>query len=79
MVSMAAPSAVVPPVTDSSMYVVTWAFVSRINSKLMLAVIDLGGYAFRVYLPGDPAWPGARVRGSELTKPQPCRCRFFGA
>ncbi len=35
----AAPPAVVPPVADPSVYIVTWAFVSRINCKLRFAVI----------------------------------------
>ncbi len=45
----AAPLAVAPPV-----FIVTWAFVSRINCKLMFAVI-----AFWVCLPGNLASLGA--------------------
>ncbi len=42
--TMAAPPAVVPPVADPSVYVVTWAFVSRINCKLRFTVIAYYGY-----------------------------------
>ncbi len=34
--TMAVPPAVVPPVADPSAYIVTWAFVSQIDCKLML-------------------------------------------
>ncbi len=46
----AAPPAVAPPVADPSVFIVTWAFVSRINCKLMFAVI-----ASWVCLPGNLA------------------------
>ncbi len=52
--TMAAPPAVVPPVADPSVYIVTWAFVNRINCKLMFdATACRGGedYAHRVDLP----------------------------
>ncbi len=54
MATMAAPPAVVPPVADPSVYIVTWTFASRISCKLML-----GGCAFRVYFPGSLASPRA--------------------
>ncbi len=49
MSTLAAPPAVVPPVADPSVYIVTWAFVSQINYKLRFAVI---------------AWWGAALSGS---------------
>ncbi len=37
--AMAVPSAAVPPVADPSVFIVTWAFVFRINCKLRFAMI----------------------------------------
>ncbi len=39
------PPAVVPPVADPSVCIVTWAFVSQINFKLKSAVIAWWGAA----------------------------------
>ncbi len=43
--TMEAPPAVVPPVADPSVYIVTGAFVSRINCKFRFAVIACWGAA----------------------------------
>ncbi len=50
--TMAAPPAVVPPVADPSVYIVTLAFVSQITCKLRSVVIACwgaapSGYAFQ--------------------------------
>ncbi len=48
--TMAAPPAVVPPVADPSVWIVTGAFVFRINCKVRFAVFAAGG----LRLPGIP-------------------------
>ncbi len=56
MATMAASPAVFKPIADPSVYVVTWAFVSQIDCKLMFALIVCWG----LRLPGiplsDPCW-----------------------
>ncbi len=52
--TMAVPPAVVPPVADPSMYIVTLAFVSRINSKLRFAVIACWGATPSEYTSQEP-------------------------
>ncbi len=46
--------AVVPPVADPSVYIVTWAFFSRINCKLMFAVIACWGTSPSGYTSQEP-------------------------
>ncbi len=52
--TMAAPPAAVPSVADPSVYFATWAFVSRVDCKLVFAVVT-----FRVYLPVTLVGPEA--------------------
>ncbi len=52
--AMAAPHAVIPPVADPSVYIVTWAFFSRINCKLRLVVIACWGAAPSGYTSQEP-------------------------
>ncbi len=52
--TMAAPPAAVPSVADPLLYIVTRAFVSRIDCKLVFAVVT-----FRVYLPVTRVGPEA--------------------
>ncbi len=50
----AGPPAVVPPVVDPSVYIVTWDSVSRINCKLRIAVIACWGAAPSGYTSQEP-------------------------
>ncbi len=55
---------VVPPVADPSVYIVTWAFVSRINCKLRFAVLACWGATPSGYTSQEPLLAQAQSSGS---------------